>query len=319
MFTQQNKSKRQQVQSHRIAHRGFTLIELLVVIAIIAILAAILFPVFARARENARRASCMSNMKQMGLGVLQYTQDYDEKYPQAYWYPNDSSSAGGYAHWSGTIQPYVKSNQLFVCPSSLGGGLAPTNWTGNNSGAGAPPGQTPQAAINDIQAPRCSYTVNELVMPRKRRTSDPSSVVSLSAIDESANTIMIAEMTDSAQAINGSSSASGVAFKSHRPANGVATASGGVYDGEDSSHVNGAIRALTPAEARDAVKNGLTGANGHHIQYTAPDRHLDGAVYTFADGHAKWFKLEQTFNPSNFLWGKKHYSGNGAPVQGITQ
>ena len=61
--------------------KGFTLIELLVVIAIIAILAAILFPVFARARENARRTSCLNNMKQIGLGFMQYTQDYDEKYP----------------------------------------------------------------------------------------------------------------------------------------------------------------------------------------------------------------------------------------------
>src|SRR4028118_675254 len=67
----------------RAAHRGFTLIELLVVIAIIAILAAILFPVFSRARENARRASCMSNLKQIGLGVMQYVQDYDERYPSS--------------------------------------------------------------------------------------------------------------------------------------------------------------------------------------------------------------------------------------------
>ena len=63
----------------RIAHQGFTLIELLVVIAIIAILAAILFPVFGRARENARRSSCQSNLKQIGLGLIQYSQDYDEK------------------------------------------------------------------------------------------------------------------------------------------------------------------------------------------------------------------------------------------------
>src|SRR5471032_329947 len=68
--------------STKTVKRGFTLIELLVVIAIIAILAAILFPVFARARENARRASCQSNLKQLTLGILQYTQDYDGCYPE---------------------------------------------------------------------------------------------------------------------------------------------------------------------------------------------------------------------------------------------
>jgi len=88
-------------------HRGFTLIELLVVIAIIAILAAILFPVFARARENARRSSCQSNMKQIGLGVAQYVHDYDERMP----------------HYNGgapmrLLDPYVKSEQVFMCPSA---------------------------------------------------------------------------------------------------------------------------------------------------------------------------------------------------------
>ena len=92
---------------------GFTLIELLVVIAIIAILAAILFPVFARARENARRASCQSNLKQIGLGFMQYTQDYDEKYPEIY-------VADPLTSWNYMVQPYVKSNQLFDCPSATG-------------------------------------------------------------------------------------------------------------------------------------------------------------------------------------------------------
>jgi prepilin-type N-terminal cleavage/methylation domain-containing protein/prepilin-type processing-associated H-X9-DG protein len=85
---------------------GFTLIELLVVIAIIAILAAILFPVFARARENARRASCMSNLKQIGLGMIQYTQDYDERFPM--------QPAADF--WPG-LTPYIKSDQIYKCPS----------------------------------------------------------------------------------------------------------------------------------------------------------------------------------------------------------
>ncbi len=93
---------------------GFTLIELLVVIAIIAILAAILFPVFARARENARRTSCLSNMKQIGLGLEQYKQDYDGVFPFS------RSSAGDW--YTGYMHPYIKSTQVIVCPS------APEKW-----------------------------------------------------------------------------------------------------------------------------------------------------------------------------------------------
>ena len=89
--------------------QAFTLIELLVVIAIIAILAAILFPVFARARENARRSSCSSNLKQIGLGVIQYAQDYDERMP---------STRMANLNWEVILQPYVKSYQVFACPSN---------------------------------------------------------------------------------------------------------------------------------------------------------------------------------------------------------
>lgn len=92
--------------------RGFTLIELLVVIAIIALLAAILFPVFARARENARRASCQSNLKQMALGIKQYAQDYDETFPE-----NMFSGAAPYQGWVTKMDPYMKSLQIFQCPS----------------------------------------------------------------------------------------------------------------------------------------------------------------------------------------------------------
>lgn len=118
---------------------GFTLIELLVVIAIIAILAAILFPVFARAREKARQASCQSNLKQIALGVLMYAQDYDERFPcTPYWQcgrPNNTRTT----RWYAAIYPYVKNQQLFTCPTapSAGGWPRPdppfnagVNWGG---------------------------------------------------------------------------------------------------------------------------------------------------------------------------------------------
>ena len=126
--------------------RGFTLIELLVVIAIIAILAAILFPVFARAREKARQASCQSNLKQLTLGVLMYAQDYDEKFPIATMDTGENvqdvtvpcgagstgwcrcgNSAGDWpphqvrARWvHARVNPYIKNTQIWVCPS-MGG------------------------------------------------------------------------------------------------------------------------------------------------------------------------------------------------------
>ncbi len=92
--------------------KGFTLIELLIVIAIIALLAAILFPVFARAREKARQASCASNEKQIGLALLQYAQDYDERYPAGL---QKWAGAGGEG-WAGDIYNYVKSTSLYTCP-----------------------------------------------------------------------------------------------------------------------------------------------------------------------------------------------------------
>ncbi len=94
----------------RSAKTAFTLIELLVVIAIIALLAAILFPVFGRARENARRSSCQSNLKQIGLSIAQYSQDYDETFPLY-------QGGGGGNSWDDSLNPYVKNRQIYACPS----------------------------------------------------------------------------------------------------------------------------------------------------------------------------------------------------------
>lgn len=119
------------------SRRGFTLIELLVVIAIIAILAAILFPVFARAREKARQASCLSNIKQIALAGLMYTQDYDEKFPGhgCGWMDPWGSTTRTEICYAAKIYPYMKNIQIFRCPSDSANYAQPgrdDNAYGNN-------------------------------------------------------------------------------------------------------------------------------------------------------------------------------------------
>ncbi|RYZ75770.1 MAG: DUF1559 domain-containing protein, partial [Proteobacteria bacterium] len=142
---------------------AFTLIELLVVIAIIAILAAILFPVFARARENARRASCISNQKQIMLGLTQYAQDYDEKYPLIY-----LSAGGTNVGWNQMLMPYIKSRQVFICPSDPNPQQGGPSWFGTspqgyeapfhtsylvNVQTGLGPGDVPHNSLASINVP----------------------------------------------------------------------------------------------------------------------------------------------------------------------
>ena len=151
--------------SLRSTKKAFTLIELLVVIAIIAILAAILFPVFARARENARRSSCQSNLKQIGLGLLQYVQDYDERFML------HGPDSGG-PRWRQMVQPYVKSIQVFKCPSNTVDGTDDPNGWGATNWARTP----------------WSYTMNQRFM-----TYDKG--VALAAIQEVATRIAVSENT----------------------------------------------------------------------------------------------------------------------------
>ena len=114
---------------------GFTLIELLVVIAIIAILAAILFPVFAKAREKARQASCQSNLKQIGLALMQYAGDYDDCYPVGYTWCNNANPQTNIQYFV-QLQPYCKNWQLFACPSCRANNCAN--------------GSIPHHAVNDM-------------------------------------------------------------------------------------------------------------------------------------------------------------------------
>ena len=145
---------------------AFTLVELLVVIAIIAILAAILFPVFARARENARRSSCLSNLKQIGLGFMQYTQDYDENGPM-------TTMTGPTSSWTTSTQPYLKSVQILHCPSDNS-----TRW--NN--AVVPPAAPPYTT---------SYVLNDWFSAGRA-----NSYSNLATVQEPARSIILAEKAD---------------------------------------------------------------------------------------------------------------------------
>ncbi len=301
--------------------RAFTLIELLVVIAIIAILAAILFPVFAQAREKARQTSCLSNMKQIGLGMMQYVQDYDETYSTAYYHnafnPASGGTSLGYTHWSFLLQPYIKSDQIWVCPSDQFGGHAPTCWTGNNRGAGAPDYATnlfdkcSTPGIQDNQAPRLSYTANSTILPRFRNVNDENNgvqVVPLAAVESPAGTIAIAEVVDNLECVNGQSITSVVRDSSHRSVSGLVRVTGAQYLGEQGD-ITQPVRALSTTEAENFLNIcKTTPATSYPLySYVGARRHSGGANYAFADGHAKWHKPNQTLDPTNFMWGDRVY------------
>jgi len=150
----------------RLRTRGFTLIELLVVIAIIAILAAILFPVFARAREKARQASCLSNVKQLGLGVQMYVQDYDECLPIAMY-----QSGAVIVTVFDAVTPYVKNQQIASCPSKSGSFVLP-NGTGPLGG---------EMDMSLIGKPKYSYGFNAHIIYNPG-PGYPSTTASLGAI-----------------------------------------------------------------------------------------------------------------------------------------
>jgi len=223
---------------------GFTLIELLVVIAIIAILAAILFPVFARARENARRASCQSNQKQVALGLKMYTSDFDEMFPPVAVVTTSANTNAPYNNpygWADAIQGHLKSTQILQCPSEA-------NTTHVN------PQHVPATAD-----PRgfTDYFFNYNV---GGQSEGALAVVS--------NTIMTGcDITGYSRLFRDGDN---------------------VVNVRDTSDTQPDERAILD-----------TGANNNGAAF----RHLDGANYSFVDGHVKWLKpgsvMDDDTNPVN--------------------
>jgi prepilin-type N-terminal cleavage/methylation domain-containing protein/prepilin-type processing-associated H-X9-DG protein len=245
--------------------RGFTLIELLVVIAIIAILAAILFPVFQKVRENARRTACLSNLKQIGLAVTQYYQDADEKGPSG-WDPYGRCSG-----WAWQVYPYIKSTGAFRCPDDAG-----------------------------TVATASSYGMNANLAIQQVQNNPPhgSAVgLAISQYNAPASTVMLFEVQ--------SSSSSPYDLSINDPTNPLADNSNGDNGKSPSGYGTGAdydpSGAGTQKQAT-ATSSGLRYATGYFPptnnvvipnsgNFAAPTgRHTDGANYLMADTHAKFLR-----------------------------
>ncbi len=239
--------------------QGFTLIELLVVIAIIAILAAILFPVFAKAREKARQISCLSNMKQLGLGFVQYTQDNDEKNPNGinWYYPGGNG-------WAGQIYAYVKSTQVYRCPDDSNGTNAYTSY-GYNSNNTNPTG----ASVD-------SYTIAKYDSPAKTvllfevQGNNPATGAGNASTDD----LTGAGVLDTSG--QGGNSAAGYGTQVGQGGTQIVSGAGAFSNPITLQMATGYLRGVT---------------SGDYNRYAAATgRHTDGSNFLMADDHAKWFR-----------------------------
>jgi prepilin-type N-terminal cleavage/methylation domain-containing protein len=323
--------------------KAFTLIELLVVIAIIAILAAILFPVFAKAKEAAKKTQDLNNQKQLALGMFTYSTDSDDVFPSAYfhraWNPASGGRVAGHNHWSGVIFPYVKNWDIFVSPGDKLQGQAPMCFASadNNRGKGAPPGQRadqctgndnrvpPEFKIGntiiDNQAPRLSYTVNGAVIPRLRNILDQTDggikVISQSALDNVGSTIMIAGLQDN----NGCVSEATANFQTRSAdnVNGAALnqANTAVFRGDNTDGTRTPLWALEFTRVKPQLEACRTSPNANYPLITKQswNRWDEGDNYGMADGSAKFRKFGQTLSVSNYLWGARMYTARNQALQ----
>jgi len=276
--------------------RGFTLIELLVVIAIIAILAAILFPVFAQAREKARAISCLSNIKQQGLAVLMYSQDYDELFPLTTLY--DFSGTSETSQWIPRVAPYIKNTDIFWCPSDsagsyprYGGWSGPAVSYAANSLMGG-------AHLPDNTSVGIFGVGNQVVWPNPPNTwMNNSTGISQASVTYPASTIAICEhMTIDVQQSGSAFSWLGANTIWYWPGTDMlwdCTPLGGdCYYNDGSSIPDGDI-------PQNPYPNGPNGS--------VSSRHTGRSNFLFADGHAKAM-IPSTTNPSgwnqpqNNLW-----------------
>jgi len=175
--------------------RGFTLIELLVVIAIIAILAAILFPVFARAREQARKTACTSNLRQIGSAIMMYAQDYDEMLCPASTGVCPGPNSFG---WADIIFPYVKNEKLFDCPTAtwrmrMNNTLTPPRFHRDRGGTGAIARTDCTTGARIMAGVNYNYGVNQFSAPGGGRGPFHPSIRSLAAIPAPAGVAGIAD------------------------------------------------------------------------------------------------------------------------------